>query len=249
MIPRTKWFGLYPASSSAHKPPSILTTMKNENAQLAVSYHLSFPDQGKKPAPPGSELLNRKIEQILQELTFTLHIGRTQSVFFSPHVFDESDQIEQMAKNVLQAGHVHYVDTEQQLHLTKVVVMGEDQWLRDDSELTWTVHLEKQKDINGLTCSYAGGERKTPGWEEPTPVRAWFTQAYLVPFGPADWHGLPGLILQVEANGIRYTATDVKILSDSSMTIELPKVNGGDLMPYSRFLTEWKQKMPTTPRP
>lgn len=249
MIPPTKWFWLYPATSSEHKPITIRTTMKNENVQLAVNYRLSFPDQGKKPAPPASEPLTRKIAQIQQEITFTLQISRTQSVFFSPHVFDENDEIEQMAKNVLQAGHVHYGDTERQLNLTKLVAMGEDQWLRDDSELTWTVHPEKQKDINGLTCFYADGERKTPGWEKPTPVRAWFTKDYLVPFGPADWHGLPGLITQVAANGIRYTVTDVKIPSDSSMTIELPKVNVGELMRYSSYVTELKQKMPTPPRP
>ena len=39
-------------------------TMKNETAQLEVTYRMSFPDKGKQPPPAGSESLIQKMDQI-----------------------------------------------------------------------------------------------------------------------------------------------------------------------------------------
>ena len=222
-------------------------TMKNETAQLEVTYRMSFPDKGKQPPPAGSESLIQKMDQIQEELTFMLHVGHTQSVFFSPYVFDGSDHIEQIVKNIYEAANVYYVDVAQQAYLTKMVFMGEEQLLRDDTELTWEVHSDQEKEINGLTCYYATGERKTPGWEETTPVSAWFTKDYPVPFGPADLHGLPGLILQGRSGAKMYTATIIKGLPEDQITIEIPEVDPADLMQYSAFLGKMQQMVPVPP--
>lgn len=220
--------------------------MKNEPAQLEVTYRMSLPDKGKKPAPPDSEAFVQKMDQLLADLTFTLHVGRTQSAFFSEYVFDETDQIENVLRGVLQAENEYYFDAAQQALFMKVSTLGTEQFLRDDTELTWEVHPGKEKEINGLTCYYATGERKSSGWE-PTPVDAWFTKDYPVPFGPADFHGLPGLIVQVQGGGAMYKATQIKQLAGDQVTIDMPEVEAKDLMLRSDFLGKMQQMVPAPP--
>ena len=223
--------------------------MKNEPAQLEVTYRMSFPDKGNKPAPPGSEAFVQKMDQLLADLTFTLHVGRTQSAFFSEYVFDETDQIENVLRGVLQAENEYYFDAVQQALLKKVVTLGTEQFLRDDTELTWMIHPGKEKDINGLTCYYATGERKSPGWE-PTQIDAWFTKDYPVPFGPADFHGLPGLIVQVQGAGAgtMYKATHIKQLAGDQVTVDIPKVDADDLMLQSDFVDKMQKMVPAPPK-
>ena len=221
--------------------------MKNEPAQLAVTYRMSFPDKGKKPGPPDSEAFLQKMDQLLADLTFTLHVGRTQSAFFSAYVFDETDPIEQVAKKISQAGNSYYFDAVQQALLMQVSTLGTEEFLQDDTELTWEVHPGKEKEINGLTCYYATGERKSSGWE-PTQIDAWFTKDYPVPFGPADFHGLPGLIVQVQGGGAMYKATQIKQLAGDQVTIDMPEVKAKDLMLRSEFLGKMQQVVPAPPK-
>ena len=87
---------------------------------------MSFLDNGKETPPASSESLIQKLDQIQEKLTFMLHVGHTQSVYFSPYVFDGSDHIEQIVKNMYEAANVYYVDVAQQACLTKMVFMGEE---------------------------------------------------------------------------------------------------------------------------
>lgn len=218
--------------------------MKNETAQLQVTYQLSFPEQGKKPMPPGSAAIAQKMDGILADLTFILQGGRTQSTFFSDHDFDESDRIEQMSKEVYQAGHVYYLDATSRTQLIRLSFLGEEYLLRNDGKLTWDIHPDQEKVINGISCCYATGKINTPGWEKPTLVSAWFAEEYAVPFGPAELYGLPGLIVQGQVGAKAYTAITIDPLPTGAQAIEMPEVAPADLSTLSGFMNRMKQMVP-----
>src|SRR5690606_20935321 len=58
-------------------------------------------------------------------------------------------------------------------------------------DMKWKVIATEQRDILGYTCMKA--ELKDTG----ALVTAWFTPQIQASFGPADYHGLPGLILAI----------------------------------------------------
>jgi GLPGLI family protein len=61
---------------------------------------------------------------------------------------------------------------------------------------------------------------------EQTLVRAWYDPSISLPFGPADFHGLPGLIIELYIEGKEtkgYVATYININKGNKAPIKLPK--------------------------
>lgn len=54
-------------------------------------------------------------------------------------------------------------------------------------------------------------------------LTAWYAEAIPVPDGPRGYHGLPGLILEVETENLRMTMHELTILPLETDTIEMPE--------------------------
>lgn len=59
--------------------------------------------------------------------------------------------------------------------------------------------------------------------EELTVVEAWYTPQIPVAQGPAEYWGLPGLILEVSANNTTLLCTEIVINKEETITIEAPE--------------------------
>lgn len=69
---------------------------------------------------------------------------------------------------------------------------------------------KKQKEIMGYHCLEASHRV-----DSATMVTAWFTPQIATSTGPLDYHGLPGLILQIDINDGQRTITSTEIKLDS----------------------------------
>ena len=87
-------------------------------------------------------------------------------------------------------------------------------------KLKWNVDRGATKEIGSFTCN-----RATAMVNDSTEIVAWFTPEILIPDGPQGYAGLPGLILQLDANDRRYTATSVKRLPADAESVAMPEVD------------------------
>ncbi|QSS97539.1 GLPGLI family protein [Psychroflexus sp. ALD_RP9] len=81
----------------------------------------------------------------------------------------------------------------------------------------------KTKNILGYNCIKAKTNKQLDNGSSISVV-AWFTKELPFSFGPKDYVGLPGLVLQVEERGIKFYATSIDFYNKNHK-IELPNVN------------------------
>ncbi|MEH6406571.1 MAG: GLPGLI family protein [Leeuwenhoekiella sp.] len=86
------------------------------------------------------------------------------------------------------------------------------------SKIDWLLTQER-KSIQGYVCYKASGIRLY-GRNKGQSVVVWYTPEVPVSFGPKEYYGLPGLILEVDEKDVSLTA--VKIEPTKPITIEIP---------------------------
>lgn len=105
------------------------------------------------------------------------------------------------------------------------------------SNLTWNITTEK-KTINGYECLRADGIYKNYGNQAGMKLTAWFSPKLPFMFGPKEYSGLPGLILELDdmATGVSYYCTE--IIFDKTVKIEIPdngiRMNEKEFEAYSK---------------
>lgn len=87
----------------------------------------------------------------------------------------------------------------------------------------WNITQESKK-IGKYTCFKATTSymMETVRGEKEIKATAWYTQDIPFPFGPANYSGLPGLILEIESQGVIIFANKIN-LSKRKCKIEEPK--------------------------
>ena len=95
------------------------------------------------------------------------------------------------------------------------------QWLIEDElyDFKWKL-LPETKIIQGYTCYKAIHKTKRPiqTYDE---VIAWYAPGIPFSFGPAEYEGLPGLILELEQGVYRFSAENIKF-SEKPKKIKIP---------------------------
>lgn len=98
----------------------------------------------------------------------------------------------------------------------------------------WKITSESKK-IGVYTCYKAISEKvlvNRNGNEYLSPVVAWFAPELPYSYGPKDFNGLPGLILELQFYKTVYLATKIVVDTNSKNKIELPK---GKMTDYKKY--------------
>ncbi|MGV8945790.1 MAG: GLPGLI family protein [Lutibacter sp.] len=85
---------------------------------------------------------------------------------------------------------------------------------------------QETKQIGNYTCFKAVIIRKTKdkeGNEVDKIIEAWYTPQIPVNFGPKEYNGLPGLILEVQEGKLNIVASKIELNTKESAVIEKPK--------------------------
>ena len=95
--------------------------------------------------------------------------------------------------------------------------------IKTPSNHNWNISSESKKIDNYLcykatyTESYTARDGKT----KERVITAWFCPELPYPFGPLEFNGLPGLILELEKNGNKVVAKSI-LLSDKTIELKIP---------------------------
>lgn len=106
----------------------------------------------------------------------------------------------------------------------------------------WKITSESKK-IGEYTCYKAISEKvlmNRNGNEYLSPVEAWFAPALPYSYGPKDFNGLPGLILELQFYKTVYLATKIVVDTNSKNKIELPK---GKMTDYKKYQKSFAGKI------
>jgi len=98
----------------------------------------------------------------------------------------------------------------------------------------WKLTKETKK-ISGYTCYKATTQKITNNMAGTfaKPVTAWYAPAIPIPFGPKDYNGLPGLILELQEGTIGLYATKINL--NPKEKIEINKPTKGKLMTQEEY--------------
>lgn len=90
--------------------------------------------------------------------------------------------------------------------------------LKNKSEFEWEITSES-KEIAGYKCYKATTKKRVPAGLNT--IEAWFAPSLPFSFGPDNYGGLPGLVLEMKRLGVVYRAVKVK-LKDRYIDIKMP---------------------------
>jgi len=110
-------------------------------------------------------------------------------------------------------------------------------------QIEWKLTKEK-KDIGKYQCYKAIliKGKELLGYDENMTIETWYSPELPVPFGPLNFDGLPGLILELKLGRNIYYSTSIKFNTQKKI---VPLTDGKEIsqQEYSMFLQQFKEKM------
>ncbi len=160
----------------------------------------------------------QSLEPVFDNLTYSLKFTKDQSIYsVEKHMGIDHDRQLEAARIVAGKG-VYFYEKNGDFIVQKE--FSGDMFLitPDDPDLRWKI-MDERKMVGEFECIKAIGINRGFDNKESTVV-AWFSPQVNVPYGPKEYFGLPGLILEVEDKGVTYYCTS---LDFGEQHIEKPK--------------------------
>lgn len=154
------------------------------------------------------------INKAANDLIFILKFNSEESVFNleSQMASDSSPLIVSYAENVITKG-TYYYNRKQDILLRKSKVHSKNNLIKSQPSLIkWELNT-KTKKIDGYNCYNATREKKIrnkTGTYEFL-IEAWYTPQIPVPYGPNEFNGLPGLILELKDTHNTFYVKNIKL--------------------------------------
>ncbi len=104
----------------------------------------------------------------------------------------------------------------------------------------WEIDLNKTKMIDGYKCYFArykGQYMWSPSSSERV-TSAWFTTDIPIPYGPLHYNGLPGLIIELNDNNVRFTATKISFDNKHLSKLKPIDFSGKDKYTEQEFINK-----------
>jgi len=191
----------------------------------------------KRENPKKFELLGKQVRQITkvsESLSFSLDFNESKSFFSIEELVLPEDPMAQMAYKsalviALDAKEAYLIDYDDKSSSFFMNWMGTTiQVVGPFESPDWMITGER-KFSNGRTLIEATASVQLPIYREgkKTLVRAFYDPSIPLPYGPAGYHGLPGLILELyleteEPKG--FIAANISLNGGASKEIKVPKV-------------------------
>ena len=131
---------------------------------------------------------------------------------------------DKMASNRYSSSYDYYLDNKLKIGVFRYGTDGKlvSQIVRDKE---WDISTESKK-IGDYLCYKAVYHRSYVNWKGKditVPVIAWFAPSLPYRYGPKQYYGLPGLILELHESSSVFLATEIKIGGEKQIKIEFPK--------------------------
>lgn len=149
----------------------------------------------------------QSLESAMDRLTYILKFTKDQSIYMEEKSMGIDNDRQLEAARIVAGKGVYFYENSGELIIQKEF-LGDMFLIESDyTELGWKI-MDERKMVGEFECVKAIGVNKGFDNKESTVV-AWFSPQINVPYGPNEYFGLPGLILEVENKGIVYYCTSI----------------------------------------
>ena len=173
-----------------------------------VEYHSIFYDR------PGVEVdkdFKRKAALEINDMEYVLEYNSRQSYFEGLPRVPHDEFMGKIATAIALSDRPWYQNsTKKSARRNKKIKDSIYIVIHDDQMGGWTLHNESKK-IDGYNCYKATKHHVQPNSEIEFTIEAWYTPEIPVPYGPAGYGGLPGLILQMERSHVIFVADKITL--------------------------------------
>ncbi len=220
----------------------LFFTLKFFSQSGVITYEIKVEQQGGDVPKQFSELLKKSLDYANKqkfELTFTKNKSRFNPIQRSNIENDYDQKAETLARLAFSTGSDFFYDNQLETEIEK---KGDGTLLKAiNSNTNWEITTES-KTISSYLCYKAilkisFVNRK--GVSGIHTITAWFAPSLPFPFGPKNFYGLPGLILELYENKTTYLANKI-VLTDKEFKIDFPK---GKTIPKEEYDKKLKAQM------
>jgi GLPGLI family protein len=155
----------------------------------------------------GLQPILQSLEPVFDNLTYSLRFTKDQSIYQMEKGMGIDDDRQLEAASIVAGKGVYFYENNGNLIIQKE--FAGDLFLvePDSAEFGWKI-MDERKMIGEFECIKAIGVNKGFDNKDST-VIAWFSPQINIPYGPKEYFGLPGLILEVEDKGIIYYCSSI----------------------------------------
>lgn len=164
--------------------------------------------------------IENSINEIQKKLTFNLLYNRGESHFEVQKKMEVSEN--KFFKMSLGPDGISKFYNSKNEILKSIYIFGE-KFLISKSNYKWTLKTDTKK-INKYTCYKAVTieKMKTRNGIKNILVEAWYAPEINIPFGPIGYSGLPGLILELKKDNIKYYVTSINLNQRKKILVKKP---------------------------
>lgn len=165
-----------------------------------------------------------KMNEVSKNLTFELKFNNNESLFYLNKVMDSdlNPMGISFVNNIVSRGKYYYNKSEDTI-LREEHIYGNNTLIETKSTMinNWTLTNESKK-IDNYQCYKATRSKTNIGisQEHNFIIEAWYCPELPVEFGPKEFNGLPGLILEVKDTHYTFFAKRINIKNDSLYKIK-----------------------------
>lgn len=149
----------------------------------------------------------KSLEPAMYNLTYTLKFAKDRSIYRAEKTMDMDNDRQLEAARIVAGKGVYFYENDKGLIIQKE--FSGDIFLvePDEGSLGWKI-MDERKMVGEYECTKAIGVNK--GFDNrESEVIAWFSSQINVPYGPNEYFGLPGLIMEVQDKGIIYYCSSI----------------------------------------
>jgi GLPGLI family protein len=209
-------------------------------SNLLVTYKTSYESSSVKPNNAKTAKILLKINNASNDLTFLLSISEENQTSFKveENLNSEVNEMDKLAKRVALAKiclFEYYFDFKN----AKSVLKSNDGILvqNDITNFEWKL-LKETKEIDGIKCFKAITNKKIINYkkeEKTVEIIAWYAPSIPISSGPKEYHGLPGLILEIQENKYSIIANNVKFVN-KKININYPNGRSITIEEYNKHI-------------
>lgn len=175
-----------------------------------------------------------KYEQNFKYISYTLNVSGSESVF-QMNSSMKNDGIDGLEAAKIQASlrGIYYNNLDENLSLYKTLAYGKTYIIKSNLDaIDWNLKKES-KTIDGIKTYKATAvqEYETGKGKKRWNLVAWYAPEINIPFGPANYGNLPGLILELKRGKKTYTVKKIKEIKEN----KIHRPIDGDIISLKEF--------------
>ncbi|TDU43735.1 GLPGLI family protein [Gelidibacter sediminis] len=196
-------------------------------------------DDNLKPSDKNKSLnlIEKSIDK--NDIQFELLFNSNKSIYKLKEELDTEDISKKIAQLYFGGIYVYYADTLKEKNICQAQAYGEF-FIFPNETFKWELTKESAK-ISGYLCYKAKTVKIVTNDKGvfKKEVIAWYTPEIATNFGPKGYHGLPGLILELQEGNQIFYASNIAL--NTNIKIKIEKPSRGHEVSYHEFLNIGKK--------